>query len=146
MRSAAKSTWRYFSPGKSRELVAGRPFQLFCKPVLARTDYGMLVVLLWSVRDRRKRVMGYEQFWNPNEEWTIRVLSELAQQTHLKAVVRDSLSGETVDWFEVESNFGMDAFVSSMAACVGHEPQGDFLMAQQQSMRDHDINALLDDG
>ena len=33
-----------------------------------------------------------------------------------------------------------------IAGCVGHEPQGDFLMAQQQFMRDYDIKMMLGDG
>ena len=50
-------------------------FNLFCKTGVARTDYGLVAFLVFSVYDGPKYVSAYELFLNPHNMETIRMLS-----------------------------------------------------------------------
>lgn len=86
-------------------LAATRPFEVFCKPGLAQTDSGGVIFLIWRIAAESKNEVVREQFLNPNNINTIRILSAVAQQTHLKALVINSQASEVVDWFESKNNF-----------------------------------------
>lgn len=124
------------------KLARTRPFELFCKPGLARTSHGMVVFMLFTVRSRDERVAWYELFLDPHQMGTIKMLSAWGQQSHFKALVIDYEEGRVRDWFEFENSFGIGEVAATVGQTIGHEPKGNFQLAQQEFMRDYSVDDL----
>ena len=92
-----------------------------------------------------ERYLGcYERYMDPHEMETVYSLSSLAQQTHVKVVFCDYVDGSIVDWQEFENVFDFQEVAVALAKVIGHEPEGDFLDAKDQFMRENPIEELLE--
>ncbi len=117
-------------PEFSRQVGKLRPIKLFATTGVVRTSAGMIAFVVWSIDGPRGHVVDYEQPLNPFNIDTIRMLSALGQQSHLKVVPIDSLSNEAVGFFEFENVYGFDHFAGGIAQVIGHEPVADFAATQ----------------
>lgn len=118
-------------------------FKLFCRSGVVRTDHGVVVFLLFSIYDQSEYFSSYELFLNPYEMGTIRLLSSLGQQTHLKVILYDSEENHLRDMIELENIYGFSDIAGKIAQVIGHEKEGDFLKAQQELMNRYTIDDLL---
>jgi hypothetical protein len=120
-----------------------RPFNLYCTSGLVRTSHGVVAYIVWTVAAGSQGESQTEQFLNPHNADIIRLVSALGQQTHMKALVVNSDTGQLCDWFEFENNFGFRDFCGIMAQSIGHEPAGDFQAAMAEVMEQYTTADLL---
>ena len=130
------------APEFCQRLAETRPFQVFCKSGVARTSHGLVLFLLFTVRDGTDEVASYELFLNPQAMRTYELLSGWGQQTHFKVVLLDNEAGQKRGWFEFDNNYGIDKTVALIAQCIGHEVKGDFALAQQEFRRNYSLDDL----
>jgi hypothetical protein len=129
--------------GWSLSLAAASPFNLFCKSGLGQTRSGSLIFLVWRIAAESKAESVHEQFLNPNNIETVRDLSALAQQTHLKALIINSQIGEVIDWFEFENDFGFDKLLLGAVQAIGQESPGEFGAAIEEFTHRYTLDDLL---
>lgn len=124
-------------------LAATRPFNVFCKPGLAQTDSGALIFLIWRIAAGSNNQVVREQFLNPDKIETIRTLSAVSQQTHLKVLIINSRADEVVDWFEFENNFQFDRLLENAVELIGRVSSGDFSAAIEEFTAQNSLEDLL---
>lgn len=99
--------------------------------------------LLWTVYNSSQRVSWYEHLINPHNEEALLLLELAARQTHVKVLVFDSLGNRVVDWFEFANNFCLGEFADRLCELRADQTPGDFVAAQADFQREHDIEELL---
>jgi hypothetical protein len=125
-------------------LAATRPFNVFCKPGLAHTDNGAIIFLIWRIAAGSNNQVVREQFLNPSNIETIRTLSALSQQTHLKVLIINSQADEVVDWFEFENNFQFDLLIREVVDMIGRVSAGDFSATIEEFTEKYSLEDLLE--
>lgn len=121
-------------PEFAKKLGSLKPFNLYSVPGMVRTSAGIIAYIIWSVSSRHGHVVDYEHPLNPFNMDTIRLLSNVAQQSHLKVLIVDSYNSRVEGFYEFKNNFRMDDFVSGISRAIGNEPVADF-KATQAAMR-----------
>ncbi len=127
-------------------LAVARPFNIFCKSGIAETEHGTIIFAVWTVAAGSPVQTVHEQFLNPNKIETIRLLSALAQQTHLKVLVINSRASEVINWFEFENEFGFDKVLMSAIAAISHDDCADFDEAIRAFQDQYSVQDLLNAG
>jgi hypothetical protein len=84
-----------------------------------------------------------EQYLNPQNIGTIRLVASAANQTNFKLIVINNQTAETAAFIDFENVFEFDRLVSGMALAIGHEPEGDFAAASQHVMDTTSVQQLL---
>jgi len=123
----------------------GGAFQLSCDCTISKTDHGSVLLLLWTAEYDQGRRASYELFLDPHEMETIKLLSSLSQQTHLKVIVCDSLNERVKGRIEYENEFGIEQVTMAVIKSIAHEPDGDFELAKEQFRREQSIESLPGD-
>ena len=124
--------------------IAGmRPFKLFCKSGLAQTRHGGLIFLLWRVAAESPAETVREQFLNPNRVEVLKDLWALAQQTHLKALIINSLASEVVDWFEFQNEYGFDGLLQGVMQAESSAEPANFDATMEEFQQRYTIEELL---
>jgi hypothetical protein len=119
------------------------PFNLIVHSGLVRTPYGVVAFLVWQIAASSPQEVMAEQYLNPQNIGTVRLIASAANQTHVKLVVVNNQSGEVAAFIDYENVFRFDELVSTMATAIGHEPEGDFGAATQHVMNNFTIAELL---
>lgn len=117
-------------PQYSREIAALSPFNLFAKTGAIRTNAGLIAFIIWSVFNDRQHMVDYEHPINPFNQKLMSMISSLSQQSHLKVFPVDSVSAESVGFFEFDNVFGFDQLAGGLAQVIEHEPPADFTATQ----------------
>ena len=76
-------------PQFSRELSALKPFQLNAASGMKPTTAGAIGYIIWSMSGPLGHMVDYEYMLNPFEQETHDLLSAVANQSHIKAIVID---------------------------------------------------------
>lgn len=119
------------------------PFNLFAHTGLARTPHGLVAFIVWQIAAHSPQEVMVEQYLNPQNIGTIRLVASAANQTHFKLIVINNQTAETAAFVDFENVFEFDQLVSGMALAIGHEPEGDFGAATQHVMNNMTIPELL---
>lgn len=119
------------------------PFNLIVHPGLLRTPYGVVAFIVWQIAARTPQEVMVEQYLNPQNIGTIRLVASAANQTHFKLIVINNQNGEVAAFVDFENVFEFDQLVSAMALAIGHEPEGDFGAATQHAMSNNTVSQLL---
>jgi hypothetical protein len=119
------------------------PFNLIVHSGLARTPHGVVAFIVWQIAANSPQEVMVEQYLNPHNIGTIRLVASAANQTHFKLVVINNQNGDVAAFVDFENVFGFDQLVSGMAISIGHEPEGDFSAAMQHVMDNMTIPELL---
>jgi hypothetical protein len=119
------------------------PFNLIVYSGLARTPHGVVAFIVWQIAAHSPQEVMVEQYLNPNNIGTIRLVASAANQTHFKLVVINNQNGDVAAFVDFENVFEFDQLVSAMALAIGHEPEGDFAAASQHVMDTLNIQDLL---
>lgn len=119
------------------------PAELRCKAGVATTSQGPLVFFLWSIWDRAKRIVSYEQFLNPMHGESSQLLCELASQRFLKAVMVDSRNGDVLDIVQLENVFVGDQ-VANAVRTLPVAFDADFHRAIEEFTRENSVEELLE--
>ena len=126
------------------KLARLNPFHLRCKSGMIRTSHGLVLFLLFRVSEGKRYECAYELFLNPHEMATVQLLSCWGQQSHIKVLLVESSIGQCLNWYEIVNVFGMDEVVAGLARVIGHEPAGDFALAQREVTRDYTLEMLME--
>lgn len=119
------------------------PFNLIVHSGLVRTPHGVVAFIVWQLAASSPQEVMVEQYLNPQNIGTYRLIASAANQTHFKLIVVDNQSGAVAAFIDFENVFRFDELVSTMATVIGHEPEGDFDAATQHVMNSFTIGELL---
>jgi hypothetical protein len=119
------------------------PFNLIAHSGLVRTPHGVVAFVVWQIAANSPHEVMVEQYLNPHNMGTIRLIASAANQTHFKLVVINNQSGEVTAFIDFENIFQFDRLVSAMATAIGHEPEGDFGAATQHVISNMTIPELI---
>jgi hypothetical protein len=119
------------------------PFNLIAHTGLARTPHGVVGFVVWQIAAHSPQEVMVEQYLNPQNIGSIRLVASAANQTHFKLIVINNQTAETAAFVDFENVFEFDRLVSGMALAIGHEPEGDFGAATQHLMNNVTIPELL---
>lgn len=119
------------------------PFNLIVHTGLVRTPHGVVAFIVWQIAASSPQEAMVEQYLNPQNIGTFRLIASAANQTHFKLVVVNNQSGEVAAFIDYENVFRFDELVSTMATAIGHDPEGDFGAATQHVMKNFTIPELL---
>lgn len=127
----------------ARKVASAKPFQLFCKTGVGQTAHGLVGFCLWTTVKGSLKGPFWEQYLNPHHPGTIRLLEQVGAQTHLKALIVDSLTSEVVNWFEFENVYGFDRMANGLGLMTRMMRGGDFELAKQAFMKENTTEELL---
>jgi hypothetical protein len=119
------------------------PFNLIVHSGIVRTPHGVVAFLVWQIAANSPQEVMIEQYLNPQNIGTFRLVASAANQTHFKLVVVNNQNGEVAAFIDFENGFRFDQLVSTMATAIGHEPEGDFGAATQHVMDNHTVAELV---
>jgi hypothetical protein len=71
-----------------------RPFNLIAHSGLARTPHGVVAFIVWQIAAHSPQEVLIEQFPNPDNIGTIRLVSSAANQSHFKMLVINNRTAE----------------------------------------------------
>lgn len=130
-------------PSYARQFSQVQPFNLIVHGGLACTPHGVIAFIVWQIAAHSSQEVMVEQYLNPQNIATIRLVSSAANQTHFKLIVVDNQTGEVTAFVDFENVFPFDELVSGMALAIGREPEGDFAAASQHVMKTMTVQELL---
>jgi hypothetical protein len=119
------------------------PFNLIVHPGNVRTPGGIVGFIVWQIAADSPAEVLVEQYLNPYEIGTIRLVSSAASQTHFKLLVVNNQTSEVTALVDYENVFQFDEFASDMASSIGHEPNGDFGERTKHVMDHYSVAALV---
>jgi hypothetical protein len=119
------------------------PFDLIAHTGLARTPHGVVAFIVWQIAAQSPQEVLIEQFLNPNDIRTIRLVASAANQSHFELLVINNQTTEVAAFVDFQNVFRFDRLVSAMALAIGHESVGDFGAASQHLMDTKTVQQLL---
>jgi hypothetical protein len=119
------------------------PFNLVAHTGLIRTPHGVVAFIVWQIAAHSPHEVMVEQYLNPQNIETMRLVASAANQLHFKLVVINNVTAETAALVNFDNVFGFDQLVMGMALAIGHEPEGDFAAASQHAMGQMTVPELL---
>ena len=82
-----------------------RQVTTFARPGVMKTPYGVVGYIVWQIAIGTSEEVQYEQFLNPYEEGTYRLLDDVQRQDYLKLIILDITNREVTGFVEYENNF-----------------------------------------
>jgi hypothetical protein len=129
-------------PQFSRELSALKPFQLNAAAGVKPTTAGAIGYIIWSMSGPLGHMADYEYMLNPFEQDTLDLLSAVANQSHIKAIVIDSSSGEVVGFYELENSFDFGLLAENMSVVADKWPEANFALTREALRLEFSVKAL----
>ncbi|MBE0552002.1 MAG: hypothetical protein IH619_06455 [Ignavibacterium sp.] len=121
-----------------------RPFDLFMKSGVVRTEFGPLLFLLFFIPDPRFEDRPFAMFddhLNPLSPEQLSVFYDLSRQTHWHLFLINK-ENEQIEFFEFENNYGLYETLQTVEeACKGMQSI-DFLKAQEQFINKYSLADL----
>jgi len=129
-------------PQFSRELGALKLFHLIATTGTARTSAGDIGYIIWSISSGLGHMADYEHTLNPFEQESLDFLSAVAKQSHIKAIVIDSSSGEVVGFYEIKNDFDFGLFAENMSMIADKRPEAKFALTREALRLEFSIKDL----
>jgi hypothetical protein len=129
-------------PQFSRELGALKPFQLSAVTGVMPTSAGAIGYIIWSMSGRLGHMADYEYMLNPFEQETIDLLSAVAKQSHIKAIVIDSSSGEVVGFYQLKNEFDFGHLAERMSIVADKWPEANFSLTREALRLEYSLKDL----
>ncbi len=130
-------------PQFAHQFAGIHPFNLFAHNGLVRTPHGAVAFIIWVIAVGTPEEVKIEQYLNPYQISTSRLLSAAANQTHFKLVVANNRTSEVTAFVDFENVFRFDKLVEGVALAIGDEPEGDFAAATQYVMDNIPMEQLV---
>ena len=130
-------------PEYVKQFEAVSPFNLIVHTGLVRSPDGIVGFIIWQIAANSPQEVLVEQYVNPFEIGTIRLVASAANQTNFKLLVINRETAEVAALVDYPNVFKFDEFVSAMALGLGHEPDGRFAEASQYVMNNYSVAALV---
>jgi hypothetical protein len=129
-------------PQFSRELSALKPFQLNAVTGVMPTTAGAIGYIIWSMSGPLGHMADYEYMLNPFEQETVDLLNAVAKQSHIKAIVIDSSSGEVVGFYELKNDFDFGSLAESLTMVAEKRPEANFALTREALRLEYSLKAL----
>jgi hypothetical protein len=130
-------------PDFAEQFGAVFPFNLIVHTGLIRTPHGVVAFIVWQIAASSPQEVLVEQYLNPQNIGTVRLVASAANQTHFKLLVINNQTAEVCAFVDFENVFKFDRLVSEMAIAIGHEPEGDFEAAARHVMKRMTVPELI---
>lgn len=128
-----------------RDTEADEGGELRLKSGIAQTGHGLLAFLLWVLFENDERVAYFEQYLDPKNEETLRLLALAGEQEYMKVVFCNSGSGLVEDFLEYENVYELEELGASLAEMTDEAPEGSFEDAQQEFIDEYPVEDLLEE-
>jgi hypothetical protein len=129
-------------PKFSRELSTLKPFQLNIVSGVKPTTAGAIGYIIWSMSGPLGHMADYEHMLSPFEQETRDLLSALANQSHIKAIVVDSTSGEVVGLYQLENDFDFGGLAEKLSIVADKWPEANFAVTREALRMEYSLKAL----
>ena len=129
-------------PRFSRELGELKLFHLNAVTGTARTSAGDIGYIIWSISSGLGHMVDYEQALSPFGQETLDLLRAVAKQSHIKAIVIDSSSGEVVGFYELKNDFDFGRFAENMSMIADKGPEANFAVTREALRLEFSLKAL----
>jgi hypothetical protein len=130
-------------PGYAEQYGDVVPFNMLAHFGLARTPHGVVAFVVWQIAVGTPQQVAVDQYLNPQNLETLRLVSSAANQTHFKLIVVNNQTSDITAFIDFENVFGFAEMASAMVLSIGHEPSGDFASASQHVMNTMTVPDLL---
>jgi hypothetical protein len=128
-----------------RDTEAEEGGELRLKSGIAQTGHGLLAFLIWVLFENDERVAYFEQYLDPKNEETLRLLALAGEQEFMKVVFCNSGSGLVEDFLEYENVYDLGELGTALTEMTDEVPDGSFEDAQQEFMEEYPVEDLLED-
>jgi len=98
--------------------------------------------LCGSSRLGRRKKQWSSNLFKPDTEG-LRLISDAANQTHLKLLIVNNQSGEVNAFIEFDNTFGLDALALTVSIVVESKPKGDFSEAVRYALDTRSTSDLV---
>jgi len=129
-------------PQFSRELGALKPFQLSAVTAVVPTSAGAIGYIIWSMSGHLGHMVDYEYMLNPFEQETRDLLSAVAKQSHIKAIVIDSSSGEVVGLYELKNDFDFGHLAENLSIVASGALSANFALTREALRLEYSLKEL----
>ncbi|HSK78302.1 MAG TPA: hypothetical protein VLQ45_17755 [Thermoanaerobaculia bacterium] len=119
--------------------------ELRLKSGIAQTGHGLLAFLIWVLVENEERAAYFEQYLDPENPDTLRLLTLAGEQDFLKVVFCNSGSGLVEDFLEYENVYELGDLGATLAEMEDEVPEPSFEDAQQEFMTEYPVEDLLDE-
>lgn len=119
--------------------------ELRLKSGIAQTGHGLLAFLIWVLFENDERVAYFEQYLDPKNEETLRLLALAGEQEYMKVVFCNSSSGLVEDFLEYENVYELEELGTALAEMTDEAPEGTFEQAQQEFIDEYPVEDLLEE-
>lgn len=111
---------------------------------IVSTPHGIVAYVVWQIAVGTEHESYVETFLNPFQFGTLKLISDAANQTHLKFLGYDLGAQEVVTMVDFENSFELDALLFQMAMHIGHADEGDFSKAVEFIMAHSSVMDLVE--
>lgn len=130
-------------PPHAKRLAFVQPMTLIAHQGIADTPFGTAAYVVWQVAAGTEQEAFYETFLNPFEFGTLKLLSDVVNQTHLKFIAIDRSDQNVVSMIDYENQFELETLLCRMAKSIGHARPMDFGAATQFIMKNLTTQELV---
>lgn len=131
-------------PAYAEQLAALRPMTLFAHKGIVSTPYGVVAYVVWQIAAGTPQETLVETFFNPFEFGTLKLLSDAANQSHLKFVAIDPFTQEVLVMVDFENVFEIDSLLFHAVMNIGHAAPTDFRQATRFIMENSPTEELME--
>ncbi|MDF1721114.1 MAG: hypothetical protein P1U65_10600 [Minwuia sp.] len=132
-------------PPHARALAQIRPMTLIAHKGIAATPHGLVAYIVWQIAAGSSQESFVETFLNPFKIDTLQLVSDAANQTHLKFLTIDRSDQSVVSMTDFENIFELDHFLFQMIMHIGYAKPTEFAEATSFIMNTVEIEKLVED-
>ena len=110
---------------------------------LARTPFGIVPYVVWTVAAQSPAETKFEHFLNPTEMSSLQLLAAAASQTHFKMVIVNCATSKVTAFVDYENVFGFGELAEAIGAVMVDEPNVEFDRAVAHVKANVPLNVLL---
>lgn len=131
-------------PPHAKALEEVQPMALIAHKGIVATPNGIVAYIVWQIAAGSRHESYFETFLNPFEFGTLKLVSDAANQTHLKFIAVDRSDQAVVSMVDFENVFELDALLFHMAMSIGHSELTQFSAAVDYIFANMTVGQLLE--
>jgi hypothetical protein len=133
-------------PGYAEQYADVKPLTVIAKTGMMRTPHGAIGYVVWQIAVGTANQVAVDQYVNPHHPASVQLLADAGNQTHLKFVILNTVTGEVTVFVEFENSFALGELATGMAQAARDQPLGDFSAARLYAMDEIGAEQLLSMG
>jgi len=132
------------NPPYAKALSSVQPLTLVAHKGVVRTPYGVVGYVVWQIAAGSNQESFVETFLNPFQFGTLKLISDAANQTHLKFMALDRSDQSVVSMIDFENTFELDHLLFHMVMNIGNADETDFSSATSFIMDNVEMKQLVE--